>query len=82
MIQKRFDQFESGLAMTDAKTKMLNLKIRAQPNQRAIQGEKEEQNDLEKLRLEMVEELRKVREDLRQANTQNSELIQEMKQMN
>jgi hypothetical protein len=32
IIAKRFDQFESGLAMTDAKTKMLNLKIRAQPN--------------------------------------------------
>jgi hypothetical protein len=47
-----------------------------------IQGEREEQSELEKLRLEMVEELRKVREDLRQANAANHDLIAELKQMN
>lgn len=34
MIAKKLDLFENGLTMTDAKTKMLNLKVRAQPNQR------------------------------------------------
>lgn len=38
MIAKRLDLYESGLAMTDAKTKMLNLKVRAQPNQRKIKS--------------------------------------------
>lgn len=92
MIAKKLDLFENGLAMTDAKTKMLNLKVRAQPNQRkclinfkrigAISTDKEELSELEKLRLEMVEELRKVREDLRQSSSQTTELVTEMKQMN
>ena len=34
MIAKKLDLFENGLTMTDAKTKMLSLKVRAQPNQR------------------------------------------------
>jgi hypothetical protein len=46
-----------------------------------LQGEPE-QTELEKLRLEMVEELRKVREDLKQSNQHNAELITEMKLMN
>ena len=92
MIAKKLDLFENGLVMTDAKTKMLNLKVRAQPNQRkclinskrigAISTDKEELSELEKLRLEMVEELRKVREDLRQSSSQTTELVTEMKQMN
>jgi type VI protein secretion system component VasF len=43
-----------------------------------IQGEPE-QNEIEKLRLETVEELRKVREDLKQSNLSNQELIAEMR---
>jgi hypothetical protein len=92
MIAKKLDLFENGLAMTDAKTKMLNLKVRAQPNQRkclikskrigSLSTDKEELSELEKLRLEMVEELRKVREDLRQSSSQTTELVTEMKQMN
>jgi deoxyhypusine synthase len=48
----------------------------------AISTDKEELSELEKLRLEMVEELRKVREDLRQSSSQTTELVTEMKQMN
>ena len=33
-MKNKDDLFENGLTMTDAKTKMLNLKVRAQPNQR------------------------------------------------
>jgi hypothetical protein len=76
IVAKRFEQFENGLTMTDVKNKMLNLKVRAQPNQ--LRGStsyfNEESNQdkaIEQLRLEMVEELRKVREDLRSTNQSN-----------
>ena len=36
VVAKRFEQFENGLTLTDYKNKTLNLKLRAQPNQRSI----------------------------------------------
>ena len=32
IIEKRFDQFGSGLTLTDVRNKMLNLKVKAKPN--------------------------------------------------
>ena len=85
IVAKRFEQFENGLTMTDVKNKMLNLKVRAQPNQ--LRGSTSYFNDeenkqdkaIEQLRLEMVEEMRKVREDLKTTNQSNLECIAELR---
>ena len=59
LVQKRFEQFESGLAVNEVKNKTLNLKVRAQPNQKGFYtGENSMPSEIEQMKLEMVREMR------------------------
>ena len=82
IIEKRFDQFGSGLTLTDVKQKMLNLKVRAQPNQKGFSnGEINQPTEIEQLKLDMLKEVRKMREDLKTAFAANQDCITELQRI-
>ena len=59
---------------------MLNLKVRAQPNQRGFySGDTLQQSEFESLKQEMVKEMSQMREDLKKALTASQECINELK---
>ena len=64
------------------KNKTLSLKVRSQPNQSSFQNPGGQISELEQLKLEMVKELRDVREDLKKMNQSNMDCISELKAMN
>ena len=79
LVQKRFEQFESGLAVNEVKNKTLNLKVRAQPNQKGFYtGDNSQPSEIEQMKLEMVKEMRQMREDLKSAVTSSQECIKEL----
>ena len=79
LVQKRFEQFESGLAVNEVKNKTLNLKVRAQPNQKGFYtGDNSMPSEIEQMKLEMVKEMRQMREDLKSAVTSSQECIKEL----
>ena len=68
IVAKKFEQFENSQTLNDVKNKTLNLKVRAQPNQRGFYtGENSQPSEIEQLKLEMVGEMRQMREDLKNA---------------
>ena len=79
VVAKRFEQFENGLTLTDYKNKTLNLKLRAQPNQRGNQSHDASQpSELEQMKLEMVREMRQMREDLKNAMQSNQDCMKQL----
>ena len=82
IIEKRFEQFGNGLTLTDVRNKMLNLKVKAQPNQKGFNnGEMKQVTEMESLKLEMVKEMKRMREDLKSALDSNQECITELQKL-
>ena len=55
---------------------MLNLKVKAQPNKKGFNnGEVKQVTEMESLKLEMVKEMKRMREDFKSALDANQECI-------
>lgn len=77
IVKKRFDQYEQNQTITNVKNQTLNLKVRAQPNQRVYESQ---QNNEEQSQL--LQEFRQMREDFSKVNKSNTECIEELKLIN
>lgn len=77
IVKKRFDQYEQNQTITEVKNKTLNLKVRAQPNQRMYESQQNHEEERQ-----LLEEIKHMREDFSKVNKSNTECIEELKQIN
>lgn len=81
-IAERLEQFEKGEAVGDAKNRAITMKLggRKQAQPAAVMSITKE--DVDSLKLEMVRELRDMKQQLKETNDANAILFQELKKMN
>lgn len=83
IVAERIEQFEQGKVVGEAKSRALNLKLRGasqQPNQNYMMQESQSigqqsqgmsKEDMESLKLEMIREMRDMKQSMKDANQSN-----------
>lgn len=93
IVSERLEQLENGKVVGDAKNRALNLKLRSSqvsnPSQLAYRQDESfggsgniTREEFDSLKLEMVRELRDMKQTMKDASQTNSDIIRELKDMN